>query len=499
MGIIVIHDDRPSLPGCRLITGTETRSVFERRPTLTECSSEDSIALTLPLVGSLICTGAAVSLFSLPQDASLSWPQLLGSACLYVGAVACVHASVVWCVCRAFREHIRRPTWLLIVEIWGCSGWLPFIAFLEKERSLWVCAVVPLIVGTSVRFLKRRVEGQDKTKEGVLGESSPREIFYVEEDSPAWRALLPTAVIATATQAGIVALLTQQIWITGCLFAISTAILVWRYPLKPESLHPRRDRQRMLRSSAMHSLFIMALVGIALIPFLKRNSRAIGLEDLLGIQHTVSLRSSSAKHMRTSAAGYPGIVLMLPPKPHQQIVAPISADPLHWAGALAKPVVIAFDGAYWYFQIPDTRPRPDARIQRGDPLTMSIRSTNRVPIAMEAHQTLTTSIDMNCCKAMQLNLINADNQAGRIAVEVQLRDTVARPSSALSLGSLIIPSSKAHFISFRRPPTNESMTFRFPPGVHSAKFNEITVIVRPDSDRALAGSKVSIQDFVLVP
>jgi hypothetical protein len=186
-------------------------------------------------------------------------------------------------------------------------------------------------------------------------------------------------------------------------------------------------------------------------------------------------------------------------KPHREIVPPIRADPLHSTGALAKPLEIPFDGAYWYFQISDTRPGPDARIQRGDPLSTNIQSTNRIRIAMEAHQTLTSSINMNCCKAMQLNLVNADNQEGRIAVKVLLSDTVARPFSAVSLGSAVIPSSKAHLISFQRPPTNESMTFRFPPNVHGADFNSIAALVRPDWDRALAGSKVSIQSIVLLP
>jgi len=471
----------------------------DRRPVLTESSSEDSIALALPLVGSLICTGAAVSLLSLPQHASLNWPQLLAFTFLYVGVAACIHASVVWYVCRVFREHIRRPTWLLIAEIWGCIGWLTLITLLEKERSFWVCAVVPLAVGSSVRFLKRRVEGQDKTNEGVLAETWHREIFYVEEDSPAWRALLPTAIIAIAIQAGIWTLLAQRILLAESLFTISVAILVWRYPLKHGGPDSRHDRQTVLRSSAMYSLFLMALAGIALMPFLKRDHRANGLEDLLGFRRTVSLRSPGAKQLRSFATEYPGIILILPPKPHHVIAPPMSADPLHWAGVLARPIVIPFDGAYWYFQIPDTRPGPDARIQRGDPLTTSIRSTDRIPIVMEAHQTLASSISMNCCKAMQLNLVNADNQEGRIAVDVWLKDTIARPSSAVSLGSLLIPSSKTRFISLQRPPANESMTFRFPPKVHGGKFDEITVMIRPDWDRALAGSKVSIQNFVLLP
>ena len=181
-------------------------------------------------MASLICTGAAVSLFSLPQRASFNWPQLLASAFLYVGAAACVHVCIVWSVCRALREHIQRPTWLLGCEIWEGLYRLADLSspFWQKERSFWVCAVVPLTVWSSVRFLKTRANGQDN--EGASGELRHREIFYVEEGPSAWRALLPTVIIAIATQAGIAALLGQQIWIAGLLFAMSAGVLVWRSP-----------------------------------------------------------------------------------------------------------------------------------------------------------------------------------------------------------------------------------------------------------------------------
>jgi hypothetical protein len=38
-----------------------------------------------------------------------------------------------------------------------------------------------------------------------------------------------------------------------------------------------------------------------------------------------------------------------------------------------------------------------------------------------------------------------------------------------------------------------------PASAHGRRFDEITVVIEPSSDRALAGSKIAIKNFVLVP
>ena len=87
----------------------------------------------------------------------------------------------------------------------------------------------------------------------------------------------------------------------------------------------------------------------------------MGLEALLAIQQAPSSRSTIVEDTRSSGTAYSGVILMLPLKPPHELVPPVRADELHLAGALAKPIVIPFDGAYWYFKRPDARPKPDAR------------------------------------------------------------------------------------------------------------------------------------------
>jgi hypothetical protein len=118
---------------------------------------------------------------------------------------------------------------------------------------------------------------------------------------------------------------------------------------------------------------------------------------------------------------------------------------------------------------------------------------------MAAQQTLLRPIKMNCCKALRVELINADNRPGAITIEILLRESSTQSTSMLSLGSVAIPSSTARSVSLTRAPVNESLTFHFPPDSQGKSFDEITLLIKPAWERALAGSKVAIHDFVLIP
>jgi hypothetical protein len=196
---------------------------------------------------------------------------------------------------------------------------------------------------------------------------------------------------------------------------------------------------------------------------------------------------------------YSGVILTLPAKPHPRIEPPTASDETSFSNALSKPVIIPFDGVYWYFKQPDTRPAADARIQQGDPIKANVRSTDYRALAMEAHQTLLHPISGDCCRALRIDLLNGDDRPGTIRIELLLRDTTGKPGFSLLLGSIAIPSSQLQQIALNRPPVPESLRFQMPAKAHGRRFDEITVVIKPSSDRALAGSKIAIQNFVLVP
>jgi hypothetical protein len=163
--------------------------------------------------------------------------------------------------------------------------------------------------------------------------------------------------------------------------------------------------------------------------------------------------------------------------------------------SLKKSDVIPFDGQYWYFQPPDSAPGPTAHVAQGDPTKDRIRSTNRLAVMMEAHQHLPKEIEADCCRTLQLNLMNADAVPGSISVEVQLKNSSKKTAGSVWLGSKVLASSTVSPMPLKRAPVQETLTFQIPRGPKSSKFDEITVKVKPEMGRTLAAPQVGIESF----
>ena len=64
----------------------------------------------------------------------------------------------------------------------------------------------------------------------------------------------------------------------------------------------------------------------------------------------------------------------------------------------------------------------DAYFQRGTPATLFFSTTDHWPLEMEARQKLERTIRMACCRAMQLDIRNADRHPGTVSVQVMLME-----------------------------------------------------------------------------
>ncbi len=165
---------------------------------------ESPVAAALPLATSLLVTSTVLTFSSVfPLHPSLSWPQLVALTLLYLSISAAVHSSVVWGVCRLFREHIQQPTWELAIRSWVSVAWVPLLVLLDKEKSLWSCVVFPLMVGYAHRIIKPKVRWGTSEADAIERECPTHRLFYSEEGPPLWRVLLPVAVTVLATQAGV--------------------------------------------------------------------------------------------------------------------------------------------------------------------------------------------------------------------------------------------------------------------------------------------------------
>lgn len=117
---------------------------------------------------------------------------------------------------------------------------------------------------------------------------------------------------------------------------------------------------------------------------------------------------------------------------------------------------------------------------------------------MGAHQQLSDSIDLDCCREMQIVFRN-DISFGAFAVGISLTDSHSQGKLSQNLGVKYVgPSSADH------PPGNtsaveETLIFPFPKPGTFKKFDAITVILLPDAEHLTAGRKVAVERFVMIP
>jgi hypothetical protein len=469
---------------------------------MTEDSSQSLAPVTVPLLGSLVLTGGVVWLSCRPSLLpSLTWKGLFASALIYVLIAVATHVFAIWSVCSIFREQIEVPLGALIYGLWFSAAWLPLLALLIKEHSVWTAVVPPLISAPAALFLKRWKSGADSQTPVPFDATDTASLFRIQEPPSFLRTVLPVALISVAFQAGAGVLLLGYSLRAGLLFAICTMALIWAFPMKLQSDGGNRMVRISVRSLIRDSLIVVLLTGIALIPLLKHSRFAVGLNAFLRTRTNASTSPPSKVDARILVPGedYSGVILVLPPKSHEKIVPPTSANHAQISSVLAKPVTIPFDGVYWYFKRPDRRPRADAPTVRGDPTKANIHSTDFQPLSMEAHQHLGNPIKMDCCNTIRLAIQNADDRPGAIYMEILLKDTTAKGSSAQSLGSLVVPSSEDRHMSLNRPAVQEVLSFSLPPDAHGKQFDEITVVIKPSRERARAGAHIAIQHFELVP
>ena len=318
-----------------------------------------------------------------------------------------------------------------------------------------------------------------------------RILFLPPPSTALWRTLLPWCITIVMMQTGAAVLVSGHPWSVSALFSAGIILFLVRHPFLR---HLPRRRQGFSRASILQTAAVFFLITTALTPYLQK---AYGLSALSSFLAT---RPSSPVVRRVAPASeYSGIILTVPAQPHTHIEPHPSSTRPSVSATPAKPIVIHFDGTYWYFKDPDTRPRSDAPVQQGDPIKADVRSTDYRDLKMEAHQRLPDAISGDCCRAMRIDLLNGDYRPGVIRIELLLSDTSSKTGSPLTLGSVPIPSSQLRHISINRPPIPESLRFQMPASAHGRHFDEITVVIKPSSDRAMAGSKIAIRSFVLIP
>ncbi|HCT60904.1 MULTISPECIES: hypothetical protein [Acidobacterium] len=272
----------------------------------------------------------------------------------------------------------------------------------------------------------------------------------------------------------------------------SIAALIWNYWIEVERDRNEARRGRLLSFSSLAFLTVLLSCGVLLFGVLHRHPHvASGYAGA----HPAHNRGGTGQNADT---GYAGIILW-PRIPRKvKIVPPPPLAEKPEVARIHRPLVIPFDGAYWYFNAPATRPGPKAHTAHGSPSHADIHANNRLHLIMEAHQTLGRPIKLTCCGEMDLLIDNHDNVPGAVRIAVELIDTSSPNPRSLDLGSRAVLSSEPPEFSLNRPAVTEVLRYTIPSDSSLHQFNEIEVVFLPAEERDLGGSRIDIQEFTLL-
>jgi hypothetical protein len=327
------------------------------------------------------------------------------------------------------------------------------------------------------------------------------------------RMILPSLLLAVLVEIAVVLVAARWFTVASVACGVCAAVLGWRATQKA-----RLDAGQPPVLSRPSQVWIVAsafvFTVIALLPYLRVAPFAGGPFHLLKGK-PVPLVAGGVPLATENSDGYTGIILLPLSDDHKKISLPVKRELVPTFNVrIAEPMEIPFDGQYWYFKAPEKQPRPTAKMVRGNSMKAQIRSSDRYPLLMEAHQKLDVPLDLGCCSAMDLVVQNADRHEGTIALELWVRkrpdanspkprvNAVPVAQAPHYLGTVAIPSSE-QLVSLRAPvvgnPPEERLRFPVPAAMDGTLFDEITVVVHSAPARATTGAQIGIRKFVLEP
>jgi len=435
---------------------------------------------------------------------------VLAASLLFVALVVC--GLVVRTICARASQGSRRIATPVVQAACLAALWIPaWVLFVETWSLLMLVAgcVCLAIVGM---FLKRcDVEtAPEATGELRLPEHA---VGFQFEVGTFRRMILPSLLLALLIEVAVALVAARRLTEASVMAGVCAAVLGWRATQKARvyagwnaTVGPIISRPRQVEMTAAAFVFTV----IALIPYL----RVTPFPGLRG-KPTPLAAGAVPNAQPENSDGYIGIILLPLSDEHKKISLPVKRELVPtFSTRLAEPMEIPFDGQYWFFKAPDKQPRPTAKVVKGSTLKTTIRSSDRYPLLMEAHQKLDTAMDLGCCSAMDLVVQNGDRREGTIALELWVRkrpdaNSPKEPVNAANvaqaphyLGTVAIPSSE-QLPSLRGPatanPAEEKLRFPVPAAMDGVIFDEIMVVVHTVPVRATTGAQVAIRKFVLEP
>jgi hypothetical protein len=447
------------------------------------------------MVAGLGISALIVGVVAQPRAHSLTWPGLFSRSAELLLLAAGSALAVVWAVCRIFREELGHPSVPLRAYAWSVAIWLPLMLLLWSEHAVWIVLAPVPITALLTRFGRKQMLAAEVAETDVLPVLSLREdLFAATMARNAVPVGVPAVLLALLLQACCAAFAAQQLGIAEALLIALAGGIVWCFTTVPPNQRLPLGGRLERRGRRALALPCFLLTCLALTPFLRLGLGSGKLNSVV-MAGTVTVKPPRI----VADTVFSTVVLLAPPLPKHKLVAPVSHGLTSGSFSPSRPLTIPFDGAYRYFTWRGQYSGALTRTQRGDPIKANVQSTDFSPLMMEAHQRLGDRLDAGCCRSIDLALTNGDNRYGRIDVEMLLKNITPGGTVTKSLGTVPVRSSLAQKISIYRAPVDETLHFPLKGDAKHFAFNEITLLVKLSEHRNLAGAKVRVREFQIVP
>jgi hypothetical protein len=451
---------------------------------------------------------AGFLLCRLPDSHAPTFASLLNRAIIYVSIGALAGVVGAWAYWKSpsspFRE--RPPIPFPLFALVCASGWVWVPAMMIF--SVQVSAATALVAALGAILL---AAGLRNATFFVLAPAELNSSSFGTEEAGIFAQALNRApreahgyVIAISLYAAACALMDRRNLTAAALLALSAFLFAWKRTFaRSRDVDSSQEYKRAARRLALVAIPAILVTIWALLDGVAHRNRVAEMNAALAAGDGASANEHTQKKSQPQASasaisGYESIILWPIPE-KKQILPPLLAPTSLLAPGTTKPLIIRFDGAYWYFQPPEQRPSATAHQAHGTPLAIDIQSHNFIPLTMEAHQNLRAPIRLARCREIQVTLQNRDLRPGVINLAVLLTDSAAPGKPTLYLGQQPVLTGQPGQLSLNSAPIPQVLRFAIPAPAKIRNFDQITVMFLADGEHFDKGPKIAIQQFQLLP
>jgi hypothetical protein len=446
---------------------------------------------------------AAYLLCPLPPSRHPSLTALLVRAAVYVSGAALAGGLGAWFYWtrpgNAFR--LSPPVSFRLFTLANAAAWVwipSMVLWSGQDSPVFPC--VGVLAATLLAHGLRKIVPLSAQPQPAP--TYPRELFA--ETLQTHPRELHGYILALCLYAAAYELTNSWVLDAGCLLALSAFLFAWKLTSAPHPSSPNSnaDAQALRRLAIAVPAAILVTAVALLFGVTHRNlvlaQAAPSRDDGPSQAGNTDRPSRSQRAAGSTLSGYESIILWPVPE-KKQILPPLPEPATLLAPGTTKPLVIRFDGPYFYFQPPGKRPASDAHQAHGTPIEVNIRANNFIPLVMEAHQSLGTPIPLARCGEIEVTILNGDNHPGTVSLGVLLTDTSAPGAPQVYLGQQPLLSTQPAEFRVKTEPVPESLRFSVQAQAKIRKFDQITVLFFPDTANYTLGPKLAIQQFQLSP